>query len=87
LASRNEPAITASTQGSFALVRFNPTASAADLTRFFDVHKASLVEGPRAGGVYRIRVSTSNLSKDELGQLIGRMAEEKNVVAFIVPSQ
>src|SRR4051812_19111188 len=87
-ASRNETATTASsTQGSFALVRFNPTASAGDLTRFFDEHKASLVEGPRPGGIYRIRVSANILGKDDLGKLIARLAEDKNVVAFIVPSQ
>ena len=38
-------------------MRFNPEASAADITKFFDAYKASLVEGPRAGGVYRIRVA------------------------------
>ena len=86
-ASYGEPATTASAQGSFALVRFNPAASAADLTRFFDEHKASLVEGPRAGGIYRIRVSSNNLGKDDLAKLVARMAEDKNVVAFIVPSQ
>src|SRR5262249_38615268 len=32
----------AAPQGAFALVRFNPAASAADLTRFFEEHKASL---------------------------------------------
>ena len=84
-ASYGEPA--ASGQGSFALVRFNPTASAADITRFFDAHKASVVEGPRVGGLYRIRVSAAALPKDELAQLIARMAENRNVVAFIVPSQ
>jgi hypothetical protein len=86
-ASYGEPTTTASAQGSFALVRFNPAASAADLTRFFDEHKASLVEGPRAGGIYRIRVSSNNLGKDDLAKLVARMAEDKNVVAFIVPSQ
>jgi anti-sigma factor RsiW len=84
-ASYGEPA--ASGQGSFALVRFNPMASAADITRFFDAHKASVVEGPRVGGLYRIRVSAAALPKDELAQLIARMAENRNVVAFIVPSQ
>ena len=84
-ASYGEPAATG--QGSFALVRFNPAASAADITRFFDTHKASLVEGPRAGGIYRIRVSAAALSKDELAQFIARMAEDKTVVAFIAPSQ
>jgi hypothetical protein len=84
-ASYGEPAATG--QGSFALVRFNPAASAADITKFFDTHKASLVEGPRAGGIYRIRVSAAALSKDELAQFIARMAEDKTVVAFIAPSQ
>src|SRR5262245_6543953 len=83
-----EPATTASSaQGSFALVRFNPAASAADLTRFFDEHKASLVEGPRAGGIYRIRLSPNTLGKDEMAKLIARLAEDKDVVAFIAPSQ
>ena len=76
----------ASGQGAFALVRFNPAASVADITRFFDQHKASLVEGPRAGGIYRIKVAANNLSKDETAKIVARMAEDKNVVAFIAPS-
>jgi len=38
-ASYGEPATIG--QGAFALVRFNPTASIADITKFFDSHKAS----------------------------------------------
>jgi hypothetical protein len=83
-ASYGEP--TASAQSAFALVRFNPAASAADITRFFDTHKASLVEGPRAGGIYRIRVAANTLSKDELAKIVAQMAEDRNVVAFIVPA-
>jgi hypothetical protein len=81
-ASFNEP--TAAPQGTFALVRFNPEASAADITKFFDVYKASLVEGPRAGGVYRIRVATKILPKDDAAKIVARMGEDKGVVAFIV---
>jgi anti-sigma factor RsiW len=83
-ASYGEP--TAAAQGAYALVRFNPAASAADITRFFDQNKASLVEGPRAGGIYRIKVAANNLSRDETAKIVARMAEDKNVVAFIVPS-
>jgi|SRR5215475_1576647 len=94
-ASYNEPApVTrgisvpgASAPGAFALMRFNPAASAADITRFFDSHKASVVDGPRAGGLYRIRVGANALPNDELAKIVARMAEEKNVVAFIVPAQ
>lgn len=78
---------TATGQGAFALVRFNPAASVADITRFFDTHKASLVEGPRAGGIYRIRVSASSLPKEELAKLVAQLAEDKSVIAFIVPTQ
>jgi hypothetical protein len=77
----------AAARGTFALVRFNPEASAADITKFFDVYKASLVEGPRAGGMYRIRISVKTLPKDEATQIVARMAEDKSVVAFIVPAQ
>jgi hypothetical protein len=83
-ASYGEPV--AAAQGAYALVRFNPAASATDITRFFDQNKASLVEGPRAGGIYRIKVASTNVSKDEAAKIVARLAEDKNVVAFIVPS-
>jgi hypothetical protein len=95
-ASYNEPAApvtrgitvpSASASGAFALVRFNPAATAADITRFFDAHKAAIVDGPRAGGLYRVRVSTSALPGDEVAKLVMRMGEDKNVVAFIAPTQ
>jgi anti-sigma factor RsiW len=84
-ASFGEP--TAAAAGAFALVRFNPAATAADLTKFFDAHKASVVDGPRAGGVYRVRVAATSLSKDELAKVVARLGEDKNIVAFIAPAQ
>jgi hypothetical protein len=84
-ASFGEP--TAAAPGAFALVRFNPAATTADLTKFFDSHKASVVDGPRAGGVYRVRVAATSLSKDELAKVVARLAEDKNIVAFIAPAQ
>jgi anti-sigma factor RsiW len=84
-ASFGEP--TAAAAGAFALVRFNPAATAADLTKFLDSHEASVVDGPRAGGVYRIRVAATSLSKDELAKVVARLGEDKNIVAFIAPAQ
>jgi anti-sigma-K factor RskA len=84
-ASFGEPTATGS--GAFALVRFNPNASVADITKFFDNHKASVVEGPRAGGVYRIRVAATSLSKDELAKVVAQLDENKDIVAFIAPAQ
>jgi hypothetical protein len=84
-ASYHEGGTTAAA-GAFALMRFNPTASAAEITKFLDTHKASLVDGPRAG-VYRVRVAAASLPQDELAKIVARMGEDKNVVAFIVPAQ
>jgi hypothetical protein len=85
-ASFGEPTAAAA-PGAFALVRFNPNATAADITKFFDGHKASVVEGPRAGGIYRIRVAATSLSKDELAKVVAQLAEDKSIVAFIAPAQ
>ena len=74
-------------QGAFALVRFNPEANAADITKFFAAHKATLVEGPQPGGVYRIRVAPTALSQAELAKIVAQMSEDKGVVAFIVPAR
>ncbi|HXW24281.1 MAG TPA: hypothetical protein VEK73_06010, partial [Xanthobacteraceae bacterium] len=43
--------------GSYALIGFMPQASAADVTKFLEAHNASVVDGPRTGGLYRVRIS------------------------------
>jgi hypothetical protein len=40
-----------------ALIRFVPQASAADVTKFLESYRASIVEGPLAGNLYRIRIA------------------------------
>jgi hypothetical protein len=85
-ASYEQASTTGPAHGSYALVRFNPDASAADITRFFETYKASLVEGPRAAGIYRIRVTRDELAKDAVSKILARMAEDKGVVAFIAPA-
>src|SRR5215813_3684103 len=54
-----------------ALIRFAPQASADDVTKFLESNKATLVDGPLAGGLYRIRIA--NASTDELNRIIARM--------------
>jgi hypothetical protein len=70
-----------------AAIRFTPHASAADITRFLDAHKAVVVNGPKRGGLYDIRLSTADkrLSQDELTQTIQKMKSESRIVEFIAP--
>jgi anti-sigma factor RsiW len=72
-------------RGAFALIRFNPQASAADITMFLEAHKASIVGGP-SGGLYRVRIAPTKLPKAELDGLIKRMQDDK-IVSFIAPTE
>jgi anti-sigma factor RsiW len=67
-------------EGAFAQVRFNPQATAADITAFLEANKASIVSGPAAGtGMYKVKVSMTNLPKEQLDEIVRRMQQNKAV--------
>ena len=68
-----------------ALIRFAPQATADEVTKFLESHKATLVDGPVSGGLYSIRIA--NTSKDELNRTIARMQENRAVVGFVGTAQ
>jgi hypothetical protein len=72
-------------QGSFAVIRFAPQASAAEITNFLGAYKATLVEGPlkSGGGLYRIRLAESQLPPGDVGKIIRQMQDESRIVGFI----
>jgi hypothetical protein len=72
--------------GAFALVRFAKQASAAEITKFLETYQATLVDGPKAGGLYRVKVAMSALAKEELARIVVRMQRE-HVVEFAAPSE
>jgi len=62
--------------GTFAMVRFARQASAAQITNFLQNYQAALVDGPTAGGYYRVRIAMTGLAKDEIGRIMTRMRRE-----------
>jgi putative zinc finger protein len=76
--------------GSFALVRFAPQASMADVTRFLDTHDAVIVDGPRPGGpggMYRVRVAHRYVGKEELERLVKEFQSASNLISTAVPTE
>src|SRR5215471_1777783 len=69
--------------GCYALISFTPQASAADVTKCLETHKASIVEGPKGGGLYRIRVSETVLPKKELAAIVKQMQDDTKIVRFV----
>jgi hypothetical protein len=74
----------ATTGGSFVMVKFVPGATSAEVTRFLDLHRLAIVDGPRADGIYRVRVSPKPLAQDEVTRLAARMRENSAVIGFAV---
>jgi len=65
-----------------AVVRFTANASLADVTHFLNVNNAAVVDGPKQGGLYEIRLSR-NIPQAELARAIQRMKSESRIVEFI----
>ena len=72
----------ASIAGSHVLVRFASDATMADITRFLEANKASVVDGPKPGGIYRLKVSAAG--KDALAGVVATMQASK-VIGFVAP--
>ena len=83
----NAPVTRGFNQGTYVLVRFTPEATATDITNFLEAHKATVVEGPRAKGIFRLRIAENSLSKDELAQAIASMQADKKVIAFVAAAK
>jgi hypothetical protein len=74
----------ASSEGSFAIVRFTPQATFAEISNFLGAYKATVVEGPvKAGSMYRIRLSDTTLPAVEVNKIIQQMQSDPRVVGFV----
>jgi anti-sigma factor RsiW len=78
LASKSEP-------GGFALVAFNPQATAAEITKFLEANQLTVVDGPRKpDGLYRVRIAAA---KDQAKEIAARLGRDSGIVRFIAPEQ
>lgn len=69
----------ASASGSYAMIRFSPQATAADVTKFLEANKLSIASGPAPGGLYRVRVAVTGIPKAELAQVVKQLQQDKTV--------
>jgi hypothetical protein len=87
-AGPSEPELaSALSEGSYAVMRFAPQATADDITKFLGAYKATVVEGPLEGQLYRIRLSNTKLPQEEVGKLVRQMESESKVIDFIAAKE
>ena len=77
----------APSEGSYVLVRFAPQATANDITNFLGAYKATVVEGPLGGQLYRVRLSEAKLPKEEVDKIVRQMQSESKIVDFIAAKE
>jgi hypothetical protein len=87
--------------GSYAFVRFAPDASAQDIASVLDANKVSIVDGPRPGGIYRVRIAalpqdpsvqyrgvdTPSSAEEQRDRAIARLRTATNVISFVIPAE
>lgn len=82
-----QPPVTEVSSGTFAFIGFVPQATSADVTTLLAANDVVLVDGPRAGGLYRARLAPKPLSKDEVGAITNKLRANRAVVSFIAPAE
>lgn len=71
-----------------AVIRFAPAASAATITKFLQTYNATVIDGPRAGGLFRIRIASGNGAPGEpIGDIVKKMQADSAVVGFAAVAQ
>jgi anti-sigma factor RsiW len=71
--------------GSYVVIRFQPQASSADVTKFLETNKLSIAGGPGAGGLYRVRIAATKVSKAELTRTIKTLQIDPVVSLIAAP--
>jgi len=74
-------------EGSFAMIAFVPDAKAVDASRLLESVNAMVVDGPRAGGFFKVRIGPKDMPKAERDAIIARLAAEKTIIRFVSASQ
>ena len=71
--------------GSFALVAFAPAATAGQIAEALREIGAVIVDGPRPGGLYRLRLASEPLAPAAAEAALGRLRARPGLVQFASP--
>ena len=73
--------------GTYALVQFTDNASAEDINRFMTEKGLTIVDGPKPGGVYRVRISDETLEEARRDTILKELLSQGDVINFAVPAE
>jgi anti-sigma factor RsiW len=72
---------------SFATVIFTPDAKLADIAKLLDANNAVIVDGPKGGNLYTLRIGAPDMSAAQRNAVIAKLSAEKSLVRMASPSK
>jgi hypothetical protein len=79
LASYHDVTKSVPDNGTYAVMIFAPQASIGDVNKLLETYKIDVVEGPKGGNAYTVRLSMTGMPKEELARLVKQLQDEKSV--------
>lgn len=73
----------AAASGTFALVAFQPGVTVGTISAFLSDNGFKIADGPRAGGLYRLRISDKEMSASDQDAAISKLKARGDVVSFV----
>ena len=74
-------------QGTFALVQFAEGARAEDINGILTEMGFTIVDGPKPGGVYRVRISDEVLEVTKRDTILRKLLAQQNLISFAAPAE
>ena len=74
-------------KGTFALVQFAENATAEDINLFLTEKGYTIVDGPKPGGVYKVRISDQVLEEAKRDTIINDTLSQSDVISFAAPAE
>jgi hypothetical protein len=83
LSGGGDPVERVSDNGRVVLIRFTPNATAEDISTLLRSLNATIVEGPKPGNVFRVRISNQPLSSEQIEAILKQMRERSDIIERI----
>jgi hypothetical protein len=68
-------------------VRFSENATAGDIMAHLKPFNATIIDGPKPGGLFRLRVSPQPLSTTEMKAIMKKLRARQDIVRFVAPAK
>lgn len=70
--------------GAYLLIAFQPAATAAEIEQTIASVGGSIVDGPRAGGLFKLRIGEASMSEADRKAVSDKLAAAKDIVKLVI---